>query len=238
MVTGARLELVSYTGYIMNREAVLRWNISDVPSGYRGYTTGVAQYTKHTYSSEFTRTNIISSRVSTLSVTQTPRDAERGACTYFEIQATIYTNAGETAEVLTLVTPLYYSSGNSDYPTSPHSVVCAPEPTGGMPVTVYCETLESLQYLTLYYERSYDSGEWECIYSGKSLSYTDIPDDGHDTVQYRVYSRYANGRTSVPCPGEVMEIINTNVYVGVNGVPVRAKGIYLNGVKAGNFKIT
>ena len=60
-------------------------------------------------------------------------------------------------------------------------------------------------------ERKWDSGEWEQIYKGSDLSYSDaIPNGVYSTVTYRVQSYASNGSTSEYATSSTKQIINNS----------------------------
>lgn len=77
-------------------------------------------------------------------------------------------------------------------------------------------------------QRSADGGDWVTIYQDASNHFTDTIGDWQ-SVAYRVRSRRSatSTFTSGWVTGETVEVGQSNVYVGIGGVPTPASAIYL-----------
>ncbi len=85
-------------------------------------------------------------------------------------------------------------------------------------------------------ERSLDRGEFELIYSGSSVSFTDVPGRGWENVTYRVRAvpvGAAGVKASVWVIGEESVVGQSNVYIGTSSGIKPAAGVFIGNSAAG-----
>ena len=126
--------------------------------------------------------------------------------------------------VAEMISPVLTVSDNGGYYV-PYDLTWTP-PVRGCPVQVTWGTFLDMKGI-FQLQRSVDGGEWELIYAGESNCFTDTAGNW-TTAAYRVrsykgYGDYYSGWVE----GAVTEVGQSNLYVGVNGVPKPASGVYL-----------
>lgn len=120
--------------------------------------------------------------------------------------------------------PVYIVSDNGGY-FVPYNLEWTP-PTANCPVQITWGTYLNMKGI-FQLQRSVDGGDWTLVYSGESNRFTDTAGEW-DTVSYRIRTYEGYGEYySQWVTGTATEVGRTNLYVGVNGIPTPASGIYL-----------
>lgn len=142
---------------------------------------------------------------------------------YGTAEAALYRGSDYEA-IAELTSPVYTVSDNGGYYV-PYNLAW-PSPVRGCPVQVTWGTFLDMKGI-FQLQRSVDGGEWELVYAGESNRFTDTAGNW-TTAAYRVrsYKGYSD-YYSQWVEGAVTEVGQSNLYVGVNGVPKPASGVYL-----------
>lgn len=98
----------------------------------------------------------------------------------------------------------------------------------GQPITVTWEAPnDPLFDIELYVlSRSVNGGAWEEVYRDAETSFTDTTPVGARTISYSV-SSFSDELYSTSTDGDTITLIQSNIYVGVNGVPRGTSAVYI-----------
>ena len=101
-------------------------------------------------------------------------------------------------------------------------------PAALAPFTVSWNAVNDPQFGNISYvlTRSVNGGDSVTVHDGVSCSYTDTLPVGADTVSYSVSSK-SGGILSAEYIGDAVAVSQSNVFIGINGQPVRASGLYI-----------
>ncbi len=142
---------------------------------------------------------------------------------YSSAEAALYRGSDYEA-VAEMVSPVYTVSDNGGYYV-PYDLTWT-APVKGCMVQVRWGTFRDMAGI-FQLQRSVDGGDWELIYAGASNSFTDTVGDW-STAAYRVRSYEGYGEYySQWVEGDVTAVGQSNLYVGVGGVPRPASAVYL-----------
>ena len=142
---------------------------------------------------------------------------------YSSAEAALYRSSDYDA-IAEEESPVYIVSDNGGY-FVPYNLAWS-SPTAGCPVQISWGTYLNMDGI-FQLQRSVDGGAWTLIYAGESNSFTDTAGEW-STVAYRVRSYEGYGDYySQWVTGDAVDVGRTNLYVGVNGIPTPASGIYL-----------
>jgi len=142
---------------------------------------------------------------------------------YGNAESALYRGSDYEA-VAEMMSPVLTVSDNGGH-YIPYDLTWTP-PVRGCPVQVKWGTFLDMTGI-FQLQRSVDGGEWELIYAGESNSFTDTAGEwtaaAYRVRTYRGYGEYYSQWVE----GTVTEVGQSNLYVGVNGAPKPASGVYL-----------
>ncbi len=184
----------------------------------------------------FVRTQLISGKYTRNSYTHTLPAGKSGKRCYYRLSFGSYASAGDAMENYLIYgevqTEVFTIGATAKYPAAPAWISCTNPVAGGSVKISWSAVADEFNEVTAYtLARKYGGGNWVTLYEGSSTSFPAdrIPLDATSVV-YRVRSVDAEGDCSEWKVGDVMTVIQSNLYVKHQGRVYPSSGVVVGGM--------
>ena len=164
------------------------------------------------------------------------RISGKEVCLALEYRTYLSNWGGELEDFVTLnwlVTPWQKNVRDAKVPLEPESISVSMLLAGGNVTVNWPAVSDPMNTISKYVlERSVNGGTYTQIYNGSAVLYQDTLPDNAETVVYRVCSVNASGVQSAWTKTGVLEVAQSNLYVGRGGKWVRAAGVWIGDMRA------